>query len=134
MSSTSSTVSVPHVTLCINKDDTKVDFDRIAIYCKGDSFTTYYKADVTIDTVSNKTPIVIPQGSHHDVLDYLEDIFDLLMNDKDTPSCPCVDVLIPGVPVVGLHPKNPAAKELVIRLVRNWCKYSQRIHYMNNSC
>ena len=123
----SSTVSVPHVTLCINKDDSKVEYDRIAIYCKGDTFTTYYKADVTNDTVSDKTPVVIPQATHHDVLDYLEDVFDLLMNDKDTPACPCVDVLIPGYPVVGLHPKNPVAKEMVIRLVRSWCLRSQRM-------
>ena len=47
---------------------------------------------------------------------------DLMMIDVDTNPASNIDVMIPGIPVVAVHPKNPAAKGLLLRTIRSWTK------------
>ncbi len=121
MSNTSNT-STP-IYLYVNHSLEKTKFDRIVIYKRNDGkFTVYYKSDCTKETVKNKTSTVRVMEDHHDLLDYVEDMMDLLMNDVDTPGFANIDVAIPCMPVVALHPKNYAVKSVLLRSIRSWAK------------
>ncbi len=111
-----------HFTLFLNKNVDKTDFDRIAVYKKDNGFTAYYKANVTMETYEDKTPVVIRLETHHDLLEYLEDMMDLLYFDVDTNPCPSVDLGIAEYPIVALHPRVTSTKDLIIRVVRAWAK------------
>ena len=114
---------INRVVLFVNHNAEKTVFDRIGIYLRNDGkFTVYFKADCTISTQTEKTPTVLVHESHHDLLDYLEDMLDLMMNDCDTPSCPSIDVMIPHMPVVALNPKNYETKSILLRAMRSWTK------------
>jgi hypothetical protein len=121
MSNTSNT-STP-ICLYVNHSLEKTKFDRIAIYKRNDGkFTVYFKSDCTNETVKDKRPTVRLMETHHDLLDYVEDFMDLLMNDVDTPGFANIDVAIPCMPVVALHPKNYAVKSVLLRSIRSWAK------------
>ncbi len=111
-----------HFTLFLNKNNDKIVFDRIAVYKKEDCFIAYYKSDVTKETYENKTPVVIRLETHHDLLDYLEDIMDLMYFDIDQPSHSSIDLAMPAYPVVALNPKLTSTKNLLFRAVRSWSK------------
>jgi hypothetical protein len=107
----------------MNKNKEKTVFDRITIqknYC--DSFTILYKTDVTNDTCANKVPLRIDMEDRHDLLDYLEDVMDLLYFDIDRDACPVADIVVPGYPIVALSTRNSYTKNLIIRIVRSWAK------------
>lgn len=107
--------------LYVNHSAEKTEFDRIAIYKRADDkFTVYFKPDCTRNTVKNKTPTVRVMEDRHDLLDYIEDMMDLLINDVDTPTFTSIDVAIPCMPIVALHPKNPTAKSILLRSIRSW--------------
>ncbi len=111
------------VILFLNHNETKTSFDRVAIYRRDDGmFTVYFKPDCTVDTVNDKKPIVLVQETHHDLLDYIEDMLDLFMLDIDTTPYPSIDVMIAGMPVVAVNPKNPAIRPVLVRAIRSWTK------------
>ena len=123
LSKMSSNSSNP-VVLYINYDAKKTKFDRVAIYSRTDGkFTVYYKTECTKETCGETTPKVLIMESHHDVLDYVEDMMDLMMNDIDTNPAASIDVMIPCMPVVAVHPKNSAVKPILLRSIRSWAKH-----------
>jgi hypothetical protein len=120
-----------YINIYLNKNVAKTSFDRILIRSNKNcdhadpndtnAFTAFFKGDVTNDTVRTKVPDEVSLADSHDVLDYVEDIMDLLMADADNPPYACADVMIPGYPVVALKPNNES-KALLIRVLRSWCK------------
>lgn len=113
------------ITLYLNKNTDKTVFDHIVIYKKDsedNGFTVYYKPDVTRETKKYTTPIIVCMKTHHDVLDYLEDVMDMLYYDADSTPYTSIDLLIPAYPVVGLKPNMTCIKDLVLRVVRGWAK------------
>jgi hypothetical protein len=114
-------MSSNRVTLFVNHAADKIKYDRIALYKRSDcKYTVYFKPDCTKETQDATTPIVLVKDDHHDLLDYVEDVLDLMMNDNDRDSFGSIDVMIPGMPIVALHPKNLATKPLLLRAIRSW--------------
>jgi hypothetical protein len=113
------------IILILNKNASKDVFDRIAIYKKSnDTYTVYYKSDVTNDTYTEKTPQVIVLDSRDRVLDYIANFVDLLHADIDTTPHHSIDVMVPGFPVVALSTTVRSNKDLLDRLVYFWTKTS----------
>jgi hypothetical protein len=109
--------------LILNKDASKAVFDRIAIYKEdGDTYTVYYKPDVTDDTHKEKIPHVIPLDSRDKVLDYIENVLDLLHADIDNNPHHSIDVMVPGFPIVAMSSTVLSNKDLLDRLAYFWMK------------
>ncbi len=108
--------------LCINKDDTKTEYDCMAISkdFENNLFEVAYNADFKVGTI--KYPkTVMTKRTHHDVLEYLQDCLDLLFADADKNPYHSIDLLIPGRPVVSLDTKAAGTAPLLLRTIRNWC-------------
>lgn len=108
------------IVLFVNHVADKTKFDRIAIHKNDGKFTISYIGETTMKTLIEKTPVILDKDSHHDVLDYVEDVLDLMMNDIDVNPYASIDVCIPCIPIVALHPKNSAVKNILMRAIRTW--------------
>ena len=108
--------------LFLNYDAEKTRFDRIAIHKEDDEFYAYYKEDVDNKTkLTKKTQGVV--YDQDDLLDYLSDILDLVANDLDRNTFHNIDVLVPGYPIVSLHPQDEKTRDLIVRIVDRWSSY-----------
>ncbi len=114
--------------LYINHNVEKTKFDRIAISKQADEqYTVHYKGDCTTETVGDVKVMVRVMENHHDLLDYVEDMMDLLLHDIDTSTVfTSIDVIIPCVPVVAVNPKCDAIKQILLRNIRSWTKSSSK--------
>ncbi len=111
------------VVLYVNRDAKKSMFDFIAIQKRDDGkFTINYKGDCTNENVDGMKSTVRIMDHRHDLLDYVEDMMDLLLSDVDTPSFASMDVSIACLPLVSLDPKNAGTKHLLLRSIRSWVK------------
>ena len=107
-------------TFYLNRAQDKIQFDRIVIRKNQDTFTVTYLSDVTKDTIATANPSTLILDDHHDVLDYMEDILDLLIQDKDNTPFRSIDVMVAGYPVVALNARMDDS--LILRVLRSWCK------------
>ncbi len=123
-SNPSNTSNTPSLVLIINRDATKECYDKIAISRTTDSFTITFVEKITNGKHAAKE--VLDKQDRHDVLDYIEDVLDLLNMDNDANPHVSSDVLIPTHPIVSLNHKNYEARALMLRLVRSWCLRSSR--------
>lgn len=112
------------VYLYLNRSVDKVTFDFIKIRnadtnADTNCYTLEYRPEVTKSKIASARADVLNFKAHHDLLDYLEDMLDLVLSDSDTHPYVSIDVMIPGFPIVCLKP-DIHTRELIIRSVRTW--------------
>jgi hypothetical protein len=107
------------ITFFLNRDSTKSSFDFIKIYKEEDSFRAIYKDSVTLQTYKAADSFAFEMADYHDVLDYLEDVMDLLDADMDVTPFYSIDLFVPGYPIVSLPFYN---KDVLLSTVRTWAK------------
>jgi hypothetical protein len=110
-------------TFYLNRAQDKIRFDKIVIRKSidgEDKFSVTYISDVTKDTLADAASYKFSIADSHALLDYMEEILDLLIQDKDTPPFCSMDVMLPGYPVVAL--KAGADDSLLLRVLRSWSK------------
>ncbi len=111
------------VLLYLNRAQDKIRFDRIQIQsvCNSEaSFKVTYLADVTTETIKTTNPCTLTFDNRHDLLDYIEDVLDLLIQDKDSTPFMSIDVMIPAHPTVAL--KAGKDDSLLLSVLRSWCR------------
>ncbi len=108
----------------LNRNVQKTNYDKIILrkHRSEDEtqFNVQYMCNVTNDTLAATKSTNLTLNDSHEVLDYMEDILDLLIQDKDSEPFMGIDVMIPGYPIVGL--KAGVDDKVLIRVLRNWCK------------
>ncbi len=114
------TIPTMSATFYLNRAQDKIQFDRIVIRKSQDKFTANYFSDMTKNTLNTVAPFTLSFDNHHDVLDYMEDILDLLIHDWDNTPFHSMDVMIAGYPIVALKPDMDDS--LILRVMRSWCK------------
>lgn len=105
-----------HFVLFINYDEAKTTYDKIKIQRNNDEFTAVYSsANTTMKTT-------VDLRTEKDLLEYVEDMMDLMYNDRDKDSPVAIDVIIPGLPITCLRTTEFSNKELLLRVVRNYVR------------
>ena len=113
-------------TFYLNRAQDKIRFDKIVIrksptcaYSE-DKFSVTYIDNVTNDTMNTAKSCKFSLADSHAVLDYMEEILDLIIQDNDATQFHSMDVMIEGYPIVAL--KAGDDDSLLLRVLRSWCK------------
>lgn len=115
-------------TFYLNKDSAKTFYDLIKIHKQEDgSFNVSYQTNVSDKTEKTKQAEVVSIEDSHSLLDYIEDVIDLIQADKDMQPYISIDVSIPAFPIISLLVKDSDYKGLIFRVLRTWCKFEHEM-------
>jgi hypothetical protein len=119
----SSSIASNSAFLYLNNNSEKTMFDCIEIKKTKCEYVITFKSGIKSGTKLGNSLTIMHFTDSHKVLDYIEDVIELLQYDKDANSYATIDISVPGFPIVALSKDDNNTMSLVLRVIRNWCNY-----------